>query len=271
MRAKTTKTKVVRKTKVEPHRLLDKSLYLKPIAHRGLHDARRGLIENTAPAFEAAIAKGYGIECDLQPAVDGTPMVFHDAKLDRLVEAARGPVASYTPKALRALPYRGQETTILSFADFLKLVDGRVPLLVEVKSEGKKAPREFITKIANTARSYRGPIALMSFNPETVAALARAAPKIPRGLVLGRQQVLKSWLARAGRAAQGTALTRLLDEASSKVSFFAVESSILKGAAHWRKQGGHDVGLFSWTIRTKKQRAIAARYADAPIFEGYEA
>ena len=271
MRAKTTKAKVVRRTKVEPHRLLDKSLYLKPIAHRGLHDARRGLIENTAPAFEAAIAKGYGIECDLQPAVDGTPMVFHDAKLDRLIEAARGPIASFTPQQLRALPYRGQETTILSFTDFLKLVGGRTPLFVEVKAEKGVPPKIFLAKIASLARSYKGPIALMSFNHDVVEALARLAPRVPRGLVLGRHQVLKNWIKRAGRVSQATVLGRILDAAAPNVNFFAVDVNILKNAAAWRKTGGHDLGLFSWTIRTKRQRAIADRYADAPIFEGYEA
>jgi len=69
--------------------LLDRGVFLRPIAHRGLHDRRKGRIENSAPAFLAAITKGYGIECDLQAAKDGVPMVFHDERLDRLV-LARG-------------------------------------------------------------------------------------------------------------------------------------------------------------------------------------
>ena len=66
--------------------MLDRSTFLRPIAHRGLHNAAAGVIENSGPAFEAAIAGGYGIECDLQPASDGTAMVFHDRALARLVE-----------------------------------------------------------------------------------------------------------------------------------------------------------------------------------------
>lgn len=271
MKAKPARTKAKRTVRADPHKLLNKSQFLKPIAHRGLHDARAGVIENTAPAFEAAIAKGYGIECDLQPASDGTPMVFHDDKLDRLIAVARGPITGHTPAELRAMAYRGQETRMLSFADFLKLVGGRTPLLVEVKAERGLPPRAFIAKIANAARTYKGPIALMSFNMDVVGTLARAAPKVPRGLVLGRHQVLRSWLSWAGRAAEGTTLSRLLDGAVSKVSFFAVDVNLLKDAAAWRKQGGHDLALFSWTIRSKRQRATAARYADAPIFEGYEA
>lgn len=77
--------------------MLERSLFLRPIAHRGLHDAAAGVIENTAPAFSAAIGKGYGIECDLRPASDGTPFVFHDFTLDRLIEAS-GPLEARTPR-----------------------------------------------------------------------------------------------------------------------------------------------------------------------------
>ena len=93
-------------------------VFLRPIAHRGLHVAAKGIIENTAPAFEAAIAKGYGIECDLQSAADGTPFVFHDATLDRLMDAT-GPVAARSPANLATLHYKDQKTRILSFAEFL--------------------------------------------------------------------------------------------------------------------------------------------------------
>ena len=113
---------------------LDRKAFVRPIAHRGLHGASTGRLENTAPAFLAAIDKGYGIECDLQAAADGTPMVFHDPKLDRLV-AASGPIAQYTPAKLARLRYKGQSERILTFAQLLALVDGRVPLLVEVKAD----------------------------------------------------------------------------------------------------------------------------------------
>jgi glycerophosphoryl diester phosphodiesterase len=244
-------------------------MFLRPIAHRGLHDKRRGRIENTEPAFRAAIERGYGIECDLQPAGDGTPMVFHDDQLERLVEAS-GPIAGRSPASLARLRYRGQDTRISTFAALLELVAGRVPLLVEVKAERRLPPESFLQSIAHMATAYRGPIALMSFNAEVVAALGALAPKVPRGLVVGRHEVLKSWLARAGKAAEGTALARLLDAAVDGVSFLAVDVRLVKAAAAWREAGGHDLPLFSWTIRTMRQRATAARHADAPIFEGYE-
>ena len=74
-------------------------LTARPIAHRGLHDAARGVVENTLPAFEAAVAGNYAIELDVQPSADGEAVVFHDETLDRLTEA-RGPVAALTTAAL---------------------------------------------------------------------------------------------------------------------------------------------------------------------------
>src|SRR5438128_7196401 len=112
---------------------LDRATFLRPIAHRGLHNSRQGRIENTAPAFLAAIAKGYGIECDLQAAKDGTPMVFHDDKLDRLM-GVPGRISQLAPTSLARLRYKGQDAHILTFAEFLALVAGRAPLLVEVKT-----------------------------------------------------------------------------------------------------------------------------------------
>src|SRR6476620_6513083 len=107
---------------------LDRTAFLRPIAHRGLHDRRKRRIENTAPAFLAAIDKGYGIECDLQAAKDGTPMVFHDDKLERLT-GEPGRISLHTPAALARLTYKGRDERILTFAQFLELVDGQVPLL----------------------------------------------------------------------------------------------------------------------------------------------
>jgi len=99
---------------------LDRAVFVRPIAHRGWHDKAKGRLENTAPAFRAAIEKGYGIECDLQGAADGTPMVFHDAELDRLV-AGSGPISAYAPASLARLRYKGQDERILGFGDLLDL------------------------------------------------------------------------------------------------------------------------------------------------------
>src|ERR1700680_2187808 len=145
-----------------PRPRLDRVSFLRPIAHRGLHSRRLGRIENSAPAFLAAIDKGYGIECDLQAARDGTPMVFHDERLERLMQA-HGRVSDHLPAQLSLLRYRGQATGMLSFSQCLRLIAGRVPMLVEVKRNKQPPPRSFLERVAEAALHYDGPLALMSF------------------------------------------------------------------------------------------------------------
>ena len=99
------------------------------------------------------------------------------------------------PASLARLRYRRQDTHILTFAELLDLVGGRVPLLVEVKANGSAPPKSFLDKIARQARAYKGPIALMSFNGEVVAELGRLAPTVPRGLVVGSHKLPPSWWA----------------------------------------------------------------------------
>jgi glycerophosphoryl diester phosphodiesterase len=249
--------------------MLDKAVFLRPMAHRGLHVAAKGILENTAPAFQAAIAKGYGIECDLQSAADGTPFVFHDATLDRLVDAT-GPVAARSPANLATLHYKDQKTRILSFSEFLSLVAGRVPMLVEVKNAGGPVRPGFLEKIAEQAIAYSGPIALMSFDASFVTALGRLAPKIPRGLITGVEQLPSGWRELPAGAERQAAVDALLGKAPSDVAFHAVSVNMLPEAAAWMSTRPVRLPLFSWTIRTPEQREVAARWADAPIFETYE-
>ena len=207
---------------------LDRATFLRPIAHRGLHDKAKGRIENTAPAFQAAIAKGYGIECDLQAAKDGTPMVFHDDGLDRLL-GVHGRISLTTPAALARLRYKGQDTHILTFTEFLDLVGGRVPLLVEVKTNSATPLETFLDRIARQARAYKGPIALMSFDLDVVAALAKLAPTIPRGPVIG---LPKRWWATPAAAGSAT-IARLLNRAPAGSGFLAVDVRMLRATRNW--------------------------------------
>jgi glycerophosphoryl diester phosphodiesterase len=248
---------------------LDRDTFVRPIAHRGLHDLSQGRLENTEPAFRAAIDKGYGIECDLRPAKDGTPVVFHDERLDRLV-AASGPVAHYSPTVLSRLRYKGLDQRILTFAQFLELVGGRVPLLVEVKGKGRAPDAAYMEKIARLARAYHGPVALMSFNRYIVAALGERAPKIPRGAVIGGQQVLARLWANGPRMSESAAASRAFGSTRGSLAFYAVDVKLVAMARRWMLRHALDLPLFTWTVRTPRQRAAAARWADAPIFEGYE-
>ncbi len=249
--------------------MLDRSVFQRPIAHRGLHDAGRGIVENTGPAFEAAIAKGYGIECDLRPAKDGTPVVFHDMQLGRLVDHP-GRVMDLMPGELTRLSYRQAATRILSFADFLDLVDGNVPLLVEVKSEWDAPDLAFVRAIAQQAAAYKGPLALMSFDPAMMAALRELAPKAPRGIVSGMYQGDGWWLDKLD-ADRAFKLSHFIESGPAEPHFYAYHVKSLPTPVTRFIREALGLPLFTWTVRTPEDRATAARWADAPIFEGFEA
>lgn len=248
--------------------MLDRDAFLRPIAHRGLHDAKKGVIENTVPAFEAAIARGYGVECDLRPAADGLPIVFHDETLNRLVDG-KGAVSRLAPSDLKRLRYKGCDTPILTFADLLNLADGTVPLLVEIKSEWDLPDRAFLGKIARLAHAYTGPLALMSFDPDVMTVMRELAPKVPRGIVSGTYQGA-GWWNKAVSKTRAAALRDLLLSKPAAPSFYAYQLSALPTPVTRYVRDVEGLPLFAWTVRSAKDRAKAAKWADAPIFEGFE-
>lgn len=248
---------------------LDYAAFVKPIAHRGLHDLKRGVVENAANAFERGLAKGYGVECDLQPSSDGTPMVFHDDTIDRLMDGS-GRVDRLSVPALQKFTYKASGERMLTFAEFLELCNGRGPLLVEVKSGWKKPKTGFLENIASIAKRYKGPLALMSFDPRVMAALAELAPHIPRGIVAGKYEGKGWWLDEIG-ADRALRLTHLLESGPAAPSFYAyhVKSLPTPVTRYVREVAG--LPLFTWTVRTPADRKVATQWADAPIFEGFEA
>lgn len=249
---------------------LDRAAFLRPIAHRGLHDAGRGIIENTGPAFEAALAGGFGIECDLRPARGGWPLVFHDETLERLIDGT-GAVSELAPADLARLRYRGAPATpILAFADLLELVAGRVPLLVEIKSEWTPPDADFLGLVASLAGSYRGPLALMSFDPEVMAALAALAPKIPRGIVSGvyRRGDAEGWWDDSLTPERQERLSHLLESAQAMPDFYAYHVAALPTPVTRYVREVQGLPLFTWTVRDDADWRTARSWADAAIFEG---
>src|SRR5215207_2800498 len=108
-------------------------LVARPIAHRGLHAKGKGIIENTASAFAAAINGNYAIECDVQLTSDGEAVVFHDNELDRLTEA-KGPVRALTAQELKQVKLKATSDRMQTLAELLEQVDGRSSLVIELKS-----------------------------------------------------------------------------------------------------------------------------------------
>ncbi len=242
--------------------------FLKPIAHRGLHDAAQGRVENTPAAFSAALEKGYGIECDVRPAACGTPMVFHDDTLDRLV-AHSGPVHALDAPALKRLQFRNGTDRMPDLGELLELVGGRQPILVEIKSEWEPPNRAFLTAIAALAASYKGPLALMSYDPAVMAVVKELAPDIPRGIVSGLIVDEPQWCDKLGPE-RAYSLSHLLESRAVAPDFYAYQVGALPTPVTRYVREVLSVPLFTWTVRTKEERAVAARWADAPIFEGFE-
>lgn len=241
---------------------------LKPIAHRGLHDAAAGRIENTSTAFEAALMKGYGVECDVRPSSCATPMVFHDSTLERLVESCDR-VAAHDATALKRLKFRVGDARMIDLAELFELVGGREPILVEIKSTWQPPDRPFLTNVAALARDYHGPLALMSYDPSVMAVLKELAPNVLRGIVSGPIFEEGHWrdVLDAERA---YCLSHLLESAIAAPDFYAYQVSALPTAVTRYVREVQGLPLFAWTVTTHVERAIAARWADAPIFEGYE-
>ncbi len=226
----------------------------RPFAHRGLHDASRGVVENSRAAFAAAAADGCGVELDVRLSGDGVAMVFHDDALDRLT-AATGPVDARSADELGTIRLRGTEEGVPRLAEVLQLIDGRVPLLIEVKAPRGLAA-DSASAVADALGDYLGPHGVMSFNPEVAGWLKRWRPDALRGLVLSRSH---------GFGARGD-LKRRFAMWRADPQFLACDVRDLPYplAVEARREG---VPVYCWTVRSAAQQAIAAAHADQRIFE----
>ena len=241
----------------------------RPIAHRGYHDSSLGRIENSRSAFAAAVHRGYGIELDLQLSSDGVAMVFHDETLYRLT-GKHGPLNAWTAAELGALRLTGSADTIPTLAQVLAQVAGRVPLLIEIKDQSlTMSPTDGALEAAAVAdlAGYGGPVALMSFNPDCVAHVARLAPHLPRGLT-SDQFDPADWAPLS--AAVCTRLRGLPDYEATGCSFISHGAGDL-GAARVAALQATGAVVLCWTIRSPQAEAVARKIAANVTFEGYAA
>ncbi len=245
---------------------LPNSLLKTPIAHRGLHDVKDGRPENSIEAARAAIDKGYGIELDLQLSADGQAMVFHDYALDRLTMET-GPVRARTAGQLAVIPLRGGRSGIPTLREFLNVVAGRVPLLIELKDQdGGLGPDvgalEKATALA--LADYEGDFAVMSFNPNSVKDLARLMPDVPRGLVT-ESFPIDDWPVAEPVLAR---LREIPDYDHVGATFISHDVKDLDRprVAELKAAGAN---ILCWTIRSAEAEAEARRIVDNVTFEGY--
>jgi len=238
----------------------------RPIAHRGLHDVARGVVENTASAVAAAVAGHYGIEVDLQRSADGEAMVHHDDALGRLTEG-QGNLADLSAAELKRVPFRATGDRMMTLGELCDLVGGRVPLVLELKSRFDRDDR-LVARVAGVLASSAGQVAAMSFDPRLVAGLRRAAPQVPRGVVSERHFDHPEW--RALTAWQKRGLAHLLHVPWSRPDFVAYRVDDLPAPAT-RLAHGLGLPVLTWTVRTPAQRERATQWADQMIFEGFRA
>jgi glycerophosphoryl diester phosphodiesterase len=237
----------------------------RPLAHRALHDTSAAVprAENAPRAIAAAIAAGYGIEIDVQLSRDGQAMVFHDEDLARLT-GQPGALAELRQIAL----LNGSGDTIPTLAQVLAQVAGRAPLLIEIKDQtGAMAPSTGALEraVARDLAGYAGPVAVMSFNPHSVALMRDLAPAVPRGITTSAYDPA-DWAPLP--AATCAVLREIADYERAACSFISHEAGDLARprVAQLRAQGA---AVLCWTITSPQAEAAARAHAHNITFEQY--
>lgn len=233
-----------------------------PIAHRGLHDDAAGVPENSLPAFEAACRAGYAIELDVQPLRDGGAAVFHDEDLLRLT-GAKGRIADLKAADLRWTRLAGTREPVPTLVQALELVNGRVPVLIEIKvvARGHKLEQE----VRRATAAAKGEFAVQSFHPLAVVWFRLHAPRLPRGRLLPREAdgppTPRGWMTRAARWALDLEKGGLVHFAG-----WAAEDLPDPAAERLRARG---MPVLAWTVRSAAEEARVRPHCDNVIFEGY--
>lgn len=230
-------------------------------AHRGLHDAPRGVVENTLPAFRAAVDAGYGMELDVQLTKDGQLVVFHDDDLVRLAGDARK-VCQCTLEELRAVPLCGVEgARIPTFAELLAAVDGRTPLLVELKHccDDRRLCRDVMAMLD----TYRGPYIVESFNPLIVGWFRRNAPHVVRGQLVGP---MRDYVAESNQVG-AFVMSGLLANFIGRPDFVAYDATALRFFSPCFQRFAFRTPMAAWTVRTPELEALIRKRGEIGIFE----
>ena len=237
----------------------------RPIAHRGLHDIARGIVENSPSAALAAISHGFGIECDVQLTSDSEAVVYHDFELDRLTTST-GLVDKMTAASLGRLTMRGTTDTIMPLAGFIGLIAGRVPLVIEVKSRFNGDLR-LTHRVADIVKRSTNPIVLKSFDPVVVAALHDLTPDHARGIVAMQDYAYPDY--KTCSADEKRAMANLLHFTTSRPDFISWRVRDLPSAAPYLCRAALGLPVMTWTVRTPEDRVLAAAHADQMVFEGF--
>ena len=229
-------------------------------AHRGLHNEDRA--ENSMSAFKAAVSGGYGIELDVRLSKDGRLVVFHDDTLDRVC-GREGRVIDFTAEELATFKLNSTDDGIPLFSDVLSLVDGRVPLLVEIKEDpGVSAVSEATCEIL---KGYKGEFIIESFNPLSLRVVKKSYPQIPRGILSQRYYEYEKY-----RKPLYFLLQSLLLNFICRPAFIAYDHRHAKAFGLRLVRGIFGVPTLAWTVRSPEEELVARKNGfDGIIFENY--
>ncbi|WP_150522799.1 glycerophosphodiester phosphodiesterase family protein [Roseibium sediminis] len=243
-------------------------IFARPVAHRGYHDARQGRMENTPTAIQAAVDKGFGIEVDVQETADGEALVFHDYTLDRLADAT-GKVIDRPSEALVALKMKTGGDSLWMLQDLFDLVDGKVPLVIEIKSLMRPgAQADFVRRIVDQVAAYSGPACIKSFDPDMVAVAREHNPAVLRGIVADAARP-DGEFARLSFTHRFI-LRHLLHYPRTRPHFisYGIKDLPQMGPSLFSRHA--KIPIMTWTVRTQEDREKAARFADQIVFEGFD-
>jgi glycerophosphoryl diester phosphodiesterase len=239
----------------------------RPIAHRGFHSKLAGRVENSLASGLAAVEQNYAIECDIQRSLDGEAMVFHDFRLERLT-FEKGAVADFTSSQLAALDYRLGSDKIIRLKDYLDQIAGRVPLIIEIKSQFNGDMRLAERALA-LILNYSGPVCLKSFDPAVLIFLRKQAAPCPLGLIAQAQYDAEDW--NEIDAAARARLAALTDYPEARPDFLSWRQQDLPGATPMLFRHGLGLPVITWTVRSLFERDKAKKWADQIVFEGFSA
>ncbi|WEK06185.1 MAG: glycerophosphodiester phosphodiesterase family protein [Candidatus Devosia phytovorans] len=245
------------------------TLFPDPIAHRGLHDRANGVIENSASAFEAAIAGGFAIECDVQLTADGVPVIFHDDDMQRLI-GKDGLVADVASADILATPLLDSAAgdRPQKFADFLTQIAGRALLQIELKAQRDAHGTQLLARsVAELLKSYNGPVTIESFDPKLLTAIRQFGFTGPRGIITYDYN-RTDWQPELSEEQRYT-LRNLLHWHETQFDFISCHQEALELPAiiFWRALGKP---VTAWTIRTQAEAEKAKPHIDQIVFEGFD-
>ena len=230
-----------------------------PIAHRGLHDEIRE--ENSMSAFKAAIERGFAIETDVHLLRDGVVAVHHDNSLKRICgKDVR--IESLTSSQLKDYPMTLGGEIIPTLPEMLALVDGRVPILIELKTICGWRNNDLVRAVLRDLKNYphKDVIALQSFDPFAVRWCRRHQTEYPFGQ-------LASALGEKGKTPKilNDIMGKLLVNKVSKPMFTSYD--VASSPNKYIDKTHEKMPVLSWTVRTEEDIAVARKYADNVIFE----